>query len=128
MSPECKHLEASETHCSAYSKYSSADAINEAPGFFRNFSKRYLFLKYRCHDYETVPNGVPPSDVFPLVKALEEADTMTDVKTYRDYAADCMRIAQSMNAEAREALLKMAEAWEDLAREAERRESTESER
>jgi hypothetical protein len=87
-----------------------------------------LFLKYRCHDYETVPNGVPPPNVFPPVKALEEADTMTDVKTYRDYAADCIRIAQSMSAEDREALLKMAEAWEDLARDAERPEKTESER
>jgi hypothetical protein len=61
------------------------------------------------------------------VKALEEADTMTDLKTYREYAADCIRIAQSMNADDREALLKMAQAWEDLVREAERREETESE-
>jgi hypothetical protein len=54
------------------------------------------------------------------VKALEEADTMEDVKLYREYAADCIRIAQSMNAEDRETLLKMAQAWEDRAREAER--------
>jgi len=46
---------------------------------------------------------------------------MTDVKMCREYAADCIRIAQSMNAEDRATLLKMAEAWEDLAREAERR-------
>ena len=56
------------------------------------------------------------------MKALEEADTMKDAKMYRDYAADCIRIAQSMNAEDRETLLKMAQAWEDRAREAERRE------
>jgi hypothetical protein len=56
------------------------------------------------------------------VKALEEADTMKDAKMYRDYAADCVRIAQSMNAEDRETLLKMARAWEDRAREAERHE------
>jgi hypothetical protein len=62
------------------------------------------------------------------VKALEEADTMTDVKTFREYAAECIRIAQSMNDEDRAALLEMAEAWEDLARAAERREHTESER
>jgi hypothetical protein len=62
------------------------------------------------------------------VKALEEADTMKDVKMYREYAADCTRIAQSTNAEDRETLLKMAQAWEDRAREAERREKTESER
>jgi hypothetical protein len=62
------------------------------------------------------------------VKALEEADTMKDVQMYREYAADCTRIAQSMNAEDRETLLKMAQAWEDRAREAEPREKTESER
>ena len=53
---------------------------------------------------------------------------MTDVKMYREYAADCIRIAQSMSAEDRETLLKMAQAWEDRAREAERRGNTESER
>jgi hypothetical protein len=58
------------------------------------------------------------------VKALEEADTMKDVKMYREYAADCIRIAQSMNAEDREILLKMARAWEDRARESERYEKT----
>ncbi len=47
---------------------------------------------------------------------------MSDAKTYREYAADCIRIAQSMNAEDRETLLKMAQAWEDRAREAERHE------
>jgi len=52
---------------------------------------------------------------------------MKDVKMYREYAADCIRIAQSMNAEDQETLLKMAQAWEDRAREAERREKTESE-
>lgn len=52
---------------------------------------------------------------------------MTDLEMYREYAADCIRIAQSMNAEDRETLLKMAQAWEDLIREAERREETESE-
>jgi hypothetical protein len=62
------------------------------------------------------------------VKALEEADTMTDLEMYREYAADCIRIAQSMNVEDRETLLKMAQAWEDLIREAEQREETESER
>jgi hypothetical protein len=61
------------------------------------------------------------------VKALEEADTMTDLKLYREYAADCIRIAQSMNADDRETLLKMAQAWESLVREAERPEETESE-
>jgi hypothetical protein len=47
---------------------------------------------------------------------------MKDVKTYREYAADCIRIAQSMDAKDRETLLRMAKAWEDRAREAERNE------
>jgi hypothetical protein len=56
-----------------------------------------------------------------------EADTMNDLKMYREYAADCIRMAQSMNAEDRKILLKMAKAWEDLIREAEGCEETESE-
>jgi hypothetical protein len=47
---------------------------------------------------------------------------MKDVKTYREYAVDCIRIAQTMDAKDRETLLRMAEAWEDRAREAERNE------
>jgi hypothetical protein len=47
---------------------------------------------------------------------------MKDAKTYREYAADCIRIAQSMDAKDCATLLKMAEAWEDRAREAERNE------
>jgi hypothetical protein len=47
---------------------------------------------------------------------------MKDVKTYREYAADCVRIAQSMEAKDRETLLRMAKAWEERAREAERNE------
>ncbi len=45
---------------------------------------------------------------------------MKDANTYRQYAADCVRIAKLMSAADKEALLKMAEAWEDRAREAER--------
>ena len=57
------------------------------------------------------------------MKALEEADPMKAAKMYREYAADCIRIAQSMNAEDRETLLKMAQAWEERARESERYEN-----
>jgi hypothetical protein len=46
---------------------------------------------------------------------------MQDAQTYREYAKDCIRIAQSMNSKDKAILLKMAEAWEDRAREAERR-------
>ena len=45
---------------------------------------------------------------------------MKDANTYRQYAADCVRIAKLMKAADRDALLKMAEAWEERAREAER--------
>lgn len=45
---------------------------------------------------------------------------MQDAKTYRQYAADCRRIAQTMSAKKdRDALLKMAEVWEERAVEAE---------
>jgi hypothetical protein len=45
-----------------------------------------------------------------------------EAKTYREYANHCVRMAQLMNADDKETLLGMAKAWEDRAREAERRE------
>jgi hypothetical protein len=65
------------------------------------------------------PNAVPFSGVFQLA---EEAN-MKDSKTYREYAADCIRMAKLMNPKDKQALLKMAEAWEERAREAERQEN-----
>jgi len=47
---------------------------------------------------------------------------MKKAKTYREYAADCIRIAQRMSAKDKETLLDMARAWEDRALEAEREE------
>jgi hypothetical protein len=47
---------------------------------------------------------------------------MRDAKTFREYAADCTRMAQLLKGNDREALLNMAVAWEERAREAERRE------
>jgi hypothetical protein len=58
---------------------------------------------------------------FFLHRWVEVVD-MKKAKTYREYKADCIRIAQLMSAKDKEALLKMAEAWEDRAREAERQE------
>jgi hypothetical protein len=78
-----------------------------------------LFRKYSCHVCEIAPNKVPLSGVF--LRWVEEAD-MKKAKTYREYKADCIRIAQLMSAKDKEALPKMAEAWEDRAREAERQE------
>jgi hypothetical protein len=62
-------------------------------------------------------NKVPLSGVFHLA---EEAN-MKDAKTYREYAADCNRMAKLMGRKDKETLLKMAEAWEERAREAERK-------
>lgn len=48
---------------------------------------------------------------------------MKDAKTYRQYAADCRRMAQTMNAKKdRDTLLKMAQVWEERADDAERAE------
>ena len=64
-------------------------------------------------------NEVPLSGVF---KLAEEA-RMKDAKTYREYAADCLRMAKRMDPKDKKALLEMAEAWEERAREAERHEN-----
>jgi hypothetical protein len=48
---------------------------------------------------------------------------MKKSKTYREYAADCVRIAKSMSTRDRESLLEMARAWEERARDAERHEN-----
>ena len=45
---------------------------------------------------------------------------MKDAKTYREYAADCKRMAKLVAPKDKETLIKMAEAWEERAQEAER--------
>jgi hypothetical protein len=48
---------------------------------------------------------------------------MKDAKTYRQYAADCRRMAQTMSRKKdRETLLNMANVWEERAADAERNE------
>jgi hypothetical protein len=47
---------------------------------------------------------------------------MEDTKTYRQYAADCRRIAATMKRKDAQVLLKMAEAWDSRADDAEHRE------
>jgi hypothetical protein len=49
----------------------------------------------------------------------EEAN-VKEAQTYRDFAADCIRIAKTMRGAEKETLLSMAKAWEERAREAER--------
>ncbi len=48
---------------------------------------------------------------------------MLEAKTYRQYAADCIRIAEKMNSKDKQILLKIADAWYMRAEEAERREN-----
>jgi len=45
---------------------------------------------------------------------------MQEATTYRQYAADCRRLAIGMSGKDQSTLLKMAEAWESRANEAER--------
>ena len=48
---------------------------------------------------------------------------MKDAQTYRQYAADCRRIAETMSGEDKATLFRMAEVWESSAREAERQQA-----
>jgi hypothetical protein len=45
---------------------------------------------------------------------------MQDAKTYRQYADDCRRIAETMSAKDKTVLLEMAKVWEERAVEADR--------
>jgi hypothetical protein len=47
---------------------------------------------------------------------------MKEAKNYRQYAADCLRIAKTMSAKDKQILEQMAEAWELRAKEFEREE------
>jgi hypothetical protein len=49
---------------------------------------------------------------------------MQKAKTYREYAADCRRLAETMEKKDRPVLLRMAEAWDARADEAERAATT----
>lgn len=48
---------------------------------------------------------------------------MENPETYRQYAAECRRMAKTISAKDRSVLIKMAEAWESRAQEADRRET-----
>jgi hypothetical protein len=52
-----------------------------------------------------------------------EESAMQTAKTYRQYAADCRSLAERMPAKDKESLLKMAEAWDARAEDAERLQS-----
>jgi hypothetical protein len=55
------------------------------------------------------------------VAGVEEVK-MKEAKNYRQYAADCLRIAKTMSAKDKQILEQMAEAWEARAEEFERNE------
>jgi hypothetical protein len=84
-----------------------------------NIARNFLFRKFCPGIAVMTPNEAPFSGV---LQSAEEAD-MKDAKTYREYAADCIRMAKRMNPKDQQALLEMAEAWEERAREAERQEN-----
>ena len=45
---------------------------------------------------------------------------MQEAKTYRQYAADCRRIAQTMNAKDKAVMLEMARVWDERAADADK--------
>jgi hypothetical protein len=57
------------------------------------------------------------------VPTLNAEDEMKDSNTYRQYAADCRRIAETMSAKDKAIMLEMAKVWEERAVDAEREKS-----
>jgi hypothetical protein len=53
---------------------------------------------------------------------------MQDAKTYRQYANDCRRIAQTMSAKDKAVMLEMAKVWDERADEADRLETNKGNR
>jgi hypothetical protein len=53
--------------------------------------------------------------------ATKQGAPMTKASQYRVFAQECKELASKMNEENKERLLKIAEAWENCAREAEAR-------
>ena len=74
--------------------------------------------KFRLNGFRTWNVGVP--------RWNNPGCEMRDAKTYRQYADDCRRIAQSMNAKDKAVMLEMARVWEERADEAERAEARKS--
>jgi hypothetical protein len=53
-------------------------------------------------------------------------ERMKEAQTYRQYAADCRRMAEAMSAKDKSTLIKMAEAWDVRADEAARQKKAQS--
>ena len=71
-----------------------------------------------------VANGFRLSDVYG--SDWEAEGQMQDAKSYRQYAADCRRIADTMNAKDKATMLEMAKVWDERADEATRIEKDKS--
>lgn len=63
---------------------------------------------------------VPAATLSRAQKEWNWEDMVQDAKIYRQYAADCARMAGKLNGNDRDVLLKIAQAWEERALEAER--------
>ena len=74
--------------------------------------------------HETVAHERNSSSRRCRARGQVEEVSMQDAKTYHQYAADCRRMASTMNVNDRKILLKMADAWDERAKEAERLKKT----
>jgi hypothetical protein len=106
-------------HRSRLSRRAKRHAHQPSTFALQNTLQQHLFRALRARIAAMTPERGSASGVFHLA---EEAN-MKDAKTYREYAADCIRMAKLTNPKDKQALLKMAEAWEERAREADRQES-----
>jgi hypothetical protein len=73
-------------------------------------SAKYYFGGTQFHS-----SRVPCAD-----NASRRGTAMQDANTYRQYAAECRRLAKTMSEKDGKVMLKMAEAWDGRADEAER--------
>ena len=66
------------------------------------------------------PNGFPVSNVYGSKAGTTEDGGCKSSNTYRHYANDCRRIAETMSAKDKAIMLEMAKVWDERASEAER--------
>ena len=71
------------------------------------------------HITKLLENKVPKIGV--ALTGTEEA-RLRESEKFRDYAAECIRIASQMSGKDRQALLEIADAWETRAQDAEKKE------
>src|SRR4051812_10311780 len=109
-------------HSSAYRRYSSRVGIPRKRPFGRLDIKLSMGGFVSAHNHNDVSEGYScPLAAFLLPTCKPRRRPMQEVKTYRQYAADCRRMAKTMSKKDGEILLTMAEAWDGRADEADRR-------